>query len=71
MVARRNTRIDAGSISLPPAPFDLEKASISDFSNTPASDPRDAPDRKLRNRLMLVNAIAWVAIVVAVRLIFF
>ena len=28
-------------------------------------------DRKLRNRLILANAIAWIAIVVAIRLIFF
>ncbi len=28
-------------------------------------------DRKLRNRLILANAIAWIAIFVAVRLIFF
>jgi hypothetical protein len=28
-------------------------------------------DRKLRNRLILANAIAWIAILVAIRLIFF
>jgi hypothetical protein len=74
MVARRTPRINSGSISLPPAPFDLEKASITsinDFASRPTSGPRDASGRKLRNRLMLVNVIAWIAIVLAVRLIFF
>ena len=28
-------------------------------------------DRKLRNRLILANAVAWIAILIAIRLIFF
>jgi hypothetical protein len=31
----------------------------------------DLASRKLRNRLILANAIAWVAIIAAIRLIFF
>jgi len=29
------------------------------------------PDRRLRNRIIIANAIAWIAIIIAVRLIFF
>jgi hypothetical protein len=32
---------------------------------------RDPPDRKLRNQLLAANAIAWIAIIVMIRLIFF
>jgi hypothetical protein len=28
-------------------------------------------DRKLRNRLILANAVAWIAILIAIRLVFF
>jgi hypothetical protein len=31
----------------------------------------DAPDRKLRNRIVIANAVAWVAIIVLIRLVFF
>jgi hypothetical protein len=31
----------------------------------------DPPDRRLRNRLLVANLIAWIAIIAAARLIFF
>jgi hypothetical protein len=71
MVARHNNQINAGSVSFPQAAHDLEKASITDYPSTPASGQPDTSGRRLRNRLILVNAVAWVAIIVAVRLIFF
>ena len=33
--------------------------------------PRSSPDRRLRNRIIIGNAIAWVAIVILIRLLFF
>jgi hypothetical protein len=71
MVARHNNQITAGSVSFPQTTRDLETAPIIDYSGTSASDQRGASGRKLRNRLILVNAIAWVAIIAAVRLIFY
>ena len=32
---------------------------------------RDPPDRRLRNRVIVANAIAWVVIIVVIRLVFF
>ena len=32
---------------------------------------RKPPDRRLRNRIIIGNAIAWIAIILAIRLIFF
>ena len=37
----------------------------------PLLEPRDAPDRKLRNRIIIANAVAWIAIIVLIRLVFF
>jgi hypothetical protein len=37
----------------------------------PALERRDAPDRRLRNRIIVANAIAWIAIITLIRLIFF
>lgn len=36
-----------------------------------AEQARDYSGRKLRNRILVANLLAWVAIVVAIRLIFF
>ncbi|WP_407178831.1 hypothetical protein [Bradyrhizobium sp. STM 3562] len=36
----------------------------------PHLEPRDPPDRKLRNRILLANMMAWVAIIAFVRFIF-
>jgi hypothetical protein len=32
---------------------------------------RNAPDRRLRNRIIIANVIVWIAIIVLIRLIFF
>lgn len=44
---------------------------IADAARTPLSEPHQPPDRKLRNRIILANAVAWIAIIVLIRLIFF
>ena len=36
-----------------------------------APEQRDPADRKLRNRIIFVNAIAWIAIIALIGLIFF
>ena len=37
----------------------------------PLLEPHDAHDRKLRNRIIIANAVAWIAIIVLIRLVFF
>lgn len=34
-------------------------------------EPRNAPDRRLRNRILLANAAAWIAIILLIRFIIF
>jgi hypothetical protein len=34
-------------------------------------EQHDVPDRKLRNRIIIANAVAWILIIILVRLIFF
>ena len=36
-----------------------------------ALERRDVPDRRLRNRIIIANVIAWALIIVLIRLIFF
>ena len=36
-----------------------------------APEQRDPSDRRLRNRIIIVNAIAWIAIIALIGLIFF
>ena len=40
-------------------------------ASCPAPERRDAPDRRLRNRIIIANVIAWIAIIVLIRLIIF
>jgi hypothetical protein len=49
----------------------VDKAAISSPVDSSASDVRNASGRKLRNRLLLINAAVWVVVIVAVRIIFF
>ncbi|MBR1119988.1 hypothetical protein JQ628_00570 [Bradyrhizobium lablabi] len=44
---------------------------IAEPANCPLLEPHDARDRKLRNRIILANAIAWVVIIVMIGLVFF
>ncbi len=47
-----------------------EPTMIADHANIPTC-PAGPPDRRLRNLLLLANVAAWVAIIVAIRLVFF
>ncbi len=51
----------------PPA----EPPMIADHLNISALPEAPAPNRRLRNWLILSNVVAWIAIVYAIRLIFF
>ena len=44
---------------------------IAEHAGRPLLEPHDTPDRKLRNRIIIANAVAWLAIIVLIRLVFF
>jgi len=44
---------------------------MAERANCCALEQRAAVDRRLRNRLIIANAIAWIAIAVLIRFIFF
>ena len=44
---------------------------IAEDARGPILEQHGVPDRKLRNRIIVANAIAWVLIIIAIRLIFF
>jgi hypothetical protein len=48
-----------------------DTAAISSPVDSSTRDVRNASGRKLRNRLLLINAAVWVAVIVALRIIFF
>lgn len=48
-----------------------EGTMIAESASGPLLEPHAAPDRKLRNRIILANALAWVVIIVLIRLAFF
>jgi hypothetical protein len=61
----------AANDSLVPEHSSREETMTAEHASCPALERRDAPGRRLRNRIIIVNAIAWVAIIVLIRLIFF
>jgi hypothetical protein len=49
-----------------------EPSMIAEHANIPlASQQAEGSNRRLRNRIILVNLVAWVVIIVAIRAIFF
>jgi len=44
---------------------------IAEDASGPVPEHHGVPDRKLRNRIIVANAIAWVLIIIVIRLIFF
>ena len=57
--------------SLVPEHFSREETMRAEHASCPALERRDAPDRRLRNRIIIANVIVWIAIIVLIRLIFF
>lgn len=54
-----------------PEIFPRKDTMIAEDAGRPILEQHRVPDRKLRNRILVVNAIAWVLIIVVIRLIFF
>jgi hypothetical protein len=61
----------AANGSLAPEHFSREETMTGEHASCPALERRDAPDRRLRNRIIIANVIVWIAITVLIRLIFF
>jgi len=61
----------AANESLVPEYLSREDTMIAEHASCPVQERRDAPDRRLRNRIIIANAIAWIAIIALIRLIFF
>jgi hypothetical protein len=72
MIARINkVETTAANESLAPERFSREETMSPEHARCPVLERRGAPDRRLRNRIILANVIAWIAIIVLIRLIFF
>lgn len=70
MVARRTPQMNTGDISFPSRVIVVDTAVLPAVDSS-SSDGRNASGRKLRNRLLLLNAAVWVAVIVAARILFF
>ena len=66
-------KIESPAANEPFAPeqFSREESMIAEPASGPLLEPHDAIDRKLRNRIILANIIAWIVIIVLIRLVFF
>ena len=42
-----------------------------EHARCPALERRGAPDRRLRNRIIIANVIVWIVIIILIRLIFY
>jgi hypothetical protein len=61
----------AANESLVPEFFSREGTMIAEHASCPVLEQRDAPDRRLRNRIIVANVITWIAIIALIRLVFF
>ena len=61
----------AANESLAPERFSREETMSTEHARCPVLERRDAYDRRLRNRIIAANVIAWIAVIVLIRLIFF
>ena len=69
IVRLQKSRTKAANDSLVSCPSLVEPSELA--QGDPTSDELFPADRKLRNRIILANAIAWIVIIVGVRMIFF
>jgi hypothetical protein len=68
----RKIESSAANEPFTPEQFSREEPMIAEPACGPPLDAHDdAPDRKLRNRIVIANAVAWVAVIVLIRLVFF
>ena len=61
----------AAKDSLVPEHFSREETMTAEHARCPALERHGAPDRRLRNRILIANVIVWITIIVLIRLIFF
>ena len=61
----------AANKSLVSEKFSREAPMIVEDANCSVLEQHDPSGRKLRNRLIAANAIAWIAIIALIRLVFF
>jgi hypothetical protein len=61
----------AGRIQNDGVSVSLAAPLIDECDDYPVIEQRDPPDRKLRNRMILGNTIAWIVIIVLVRYVMF
>jgi hypothetical protein len=66
-----NVKSTTANDSLVPEHLSREETMAAEHASCPALERRDAPDRSLRNRIIVANVIAWIAIIVLIALIFF
>jgi hypothetical protein len=72
MTAKLNkVKSAAANESLVPESFSREETMIAEHASCPVLERRDAPDRRLRNLIIIANVIAWIAIIALIRLLFF
>jgi hypothetical protein len=66
-------KIESSAANEPSTPerFSREETMIAEPASAPPLEAHDAHDRKLRNRIILANVVAWIAIIVLIRLVFF
>ena len=67
----RKREITATSDSLAARSVPAEPSMVAAQMDPPLQEQSSPLDRRLRNRLIVANAVAWIAIIVAIRLIFF
>jgi hypothetical protein len=72
MIAKlRNAETAAADEPLVSEPFSREASMVAERADGCAPEQRDPADRRLRNRIIIANAIAWIAIIALIGLIFF
>lgn len=72
MIAKlKKARMAAAHESLVSETFSREAPMIAEHADCPALGQSDPPDHTLRNRLIAANAVAWIAIIALIRMVFF
>jgi hypothetical protein len=71
MVAQlQQVETTAANESLVSEPFSREASMIADHANDRMLQPHDLYGRRLRNRIIVANAIVWIAIIALIRLVY-
>jgi len=64
-------KVEQTSANEPLVPSSREAPMIAERADCRVLQQQDTSGRRLRNRVIVANAIAWIAIIVLIRLIFF